>query len=344
MGNTVRVGIAIPLTADVPSVGRLLDELTEEVMAAEAAGLDLVMVPEHHQGPTIGYASPLTVATLLAAQTQTIKIATGVLVLPAYHPLHVAEAVTMLDHISGGRFVLGVGAGYQPVDLEPFGVALPTRAAAMEESLEALRLLLTKDVAAYAGQYVAFGRVRLRPRPLTQPAPAVWLGSWSPAGVRRAARLCGGWIADPIRTVTEAAGMAAAYRSAACDAGTSPGTVVVMREAWLDDSDAAARRNFAAVIEPVFDYYRRRGAGARAHNSFDELAADRFVLGDADQCAAMVWEVSRRTGADVVTLHLRHPGGPSHSETLARIRALGEALSRGPGHRSNNLADERQRS
>jgi alkanesulfonate monooxygenase SsuD/methylene tetrahydromethanopterin reductase-like flavin-dependent oxidoreductase (luciferase family) len=340
MGNTVRVGIAIPLTVDVPSVGRLLDELTEEVMAAEAAGFDLVMIPEHHQGPAIGYASPLTVAALLAAQTRTIKIATGVLVLPAYHPLHVAEAMTLLDHASGGRFVLGVGAGYQPVDLEPFGVAPSTRAAAMEESLEALRLLLTKDQAAYAGHHVTFGPVRLRPRPLTEPAPAVWLGSWSPAGVRRAARLCDGWIGDPIRTVTEVAGMAAAYRSAIRDAGTPLGTVVVMREAWLDDSEAAARRNFASVIEPVFNYYHRRGAGARPHDSFDELAADRFVLGDADECAAMVREVSQRTSADIVTLHLRHPGGPSHAETLARIRALGEALLRQPGQHSSKTPEE----
>jgi alkanesulfonate monooxygenase SsuD/methylene tetrahydromethanopterin reductase-like flavin-dependent oxidoreductase (luciferase family) len=340
---TVRVGITLPLTAKVPSVGRLLDELTEEVIAAEAAGFDLVMIPEHHQGPAIGYASPLTVATLLAARTQTIQIATGVLVLPAHHPLHVAEAVTMLDHISGGRFVLGVGAGYQPADLEPFGVAMPTRAAAMEESLEALQLLLTQDQAAYAGHHVAFGPVRLRPRPLTEPAPAVWLGSWSPAGVRRAARLCDGWIADPIRTVTEVAEMAAAYRFA-CGAGTQAGTTVVMREAWLDDSEAAARRNFASVIEPVFDYYRRRGAGAQSHDSFGELAADRFVFGDADRCAAVVREVSERTGADAVTLHLRHPGGPSHSETLARIRALGEALGSQPGHRSSNLPDERRSS
>jgi alkanesulfonate monooxygenase SsuD/methylene tetrahydromethanopterin reductase-like flavin-dependent oxidoreductase (luciferase family) len=341
---TVRVGIALPLTAKVPSVGRLLDELTEEVIVAEAVGFDLVMIPEHHQGPAIGYSSPLTVATLLAARTQTIQIATGVLVLPAYHPLHVAEAVTMLDHISGGRFVLGVGAGYQPADLEPFGVAMPTRAAAMEESLEALRLLLTQDQAAYAGHHVAFGPVRLRPRPLTEPAPAVWLGSWSPAGVRRAARLCDGWIADPIRTVTEVAEMAAAYRFAACGPGTQAGTTVVMREAWLDDSEAAARRNFASVIEPVFEYYRRRGAGAQSHDSFGELAADRFVFGDADRCAAVVREVSERTGADAVTLHLRHPGGPSHSETLARIRALGEALWSQPGHRSSNLPDERRRS
>jgi alkanesulfonate monooxygenase SsuD/methylene tetrahydromethanopterin reductase-like flavin-dependent oxidoreductase (luciferase family) len=223
--------------------------------------------------------------------------------------------------------VLGVGAGYQAADLEPFGVALSARATAMEESLDALRLLLRQDQADYAGHHVAFGPVRLRPRPLTEPAPAVWLGSWSPAGVRRAARLCDGWIADPIRTVSEVASMAAAYRSAARGAGTQPGTVVVMREAWLDDSEAAARRNFAAVIEPVFDYYRRRGAGARSHDSFDDLAADRFILGDAAQCAAQVQEVAERTGADVVTLHLRHPGGPSHPETLARMRALGEALA-----------------
>jgi alkanesulfonate monooxygenase SsuD/methylene tetrahydromethanopterin reductase-like flavin-dependent oxidoreductase (luciferase family) len=181
-------------------------------------------------------------------------------------------------------------------------------------------------VASFSGERVRFQDTRLGPSPRTRPRPPVWMGSWSPAGVRRAARWCDGWIADPIRTVAEVREMAARYRSAV-PPDTERGTVVVMREAWVDDDEHVARRNFAQVIEPVFGYYRRRGALDEDHADFDSLAADRFVLGDAEQCAAGVAEVARETGADLVVLHLRHPGGPGHPEVLARIRALGAALA-----------------
>lgn len=321
------VGISLPLTGRVSDVRQLVDELTAEVALAEEVGLDLVVVPEHRQGPAITYCSPLTVAAHLVASTHRIHIATGVLVLPAHHPIHVAESLAMLDHLSHGRFRLGVGAGYQPADLEPFGRRLAERGSILEESLEALRGLLTQDEASYHGSYVDFEKVRLRPRPLTDQGPPIWMGSWSRAGIRRAASLCDGWLADPIRTVTEVETMAQQYRTAAERAGSTSDHVIVMREAWIDDDEVSARRNFADVIVSVFDYYRRRGALSDSASTFDELAVDRFVVGDAEHCARSIVQIAGRTGADSVVLQLRHPGGPGHSQVMAGIRSLGAALA-----------------
>jgi probable F420-dependent oxidoreductase len=322
---TPRLGISLPLTGRVGNVGQLIDELTAEVALAEEAGFQLVSIPEHRQGPAVTYCSPLTLASHLIAATRRIQVATGVLVLPPHHPIHVAEAVTMLDHLSGGRFTLGVGAGYQQVDLEPFGRRLTERARVLEESLGALSTLLTQEEASFRGDYFNFDHVRLRPRPLSRPHPAIWLGSWSHAGIQRAARLCDGWIADPIRSVSEVEAMTRAYREAAVEANAASRRVVVMREAWVDDNNATARQNFASVITPVFDYYRRRGALTESTTSFDELAADRFVIGDATHCVEVVGDIARRTDANDVILQLRHPDAPEHERVLDLIRALGEA-------------------
>ena len=324
---TLSVGISLPLTGRVSSVRRLVDELTAEVALAESVGLALAVIPEHRQGPAVTYCSPLTLASHVLAATSRIQVATGVLVLPAHHPIHVAEAVTMLDHISDGRFRLGVGAGYQAVDLEPFGRRLPERGRVLEESIEALRVLFADDEASYHGNHFAFDRVRLRPRPASNPRPPIWMGSWSVAGIRRAATLCDGWIADPIRTVGEVEAMAREYRLAAEKAGAISRDVVVMREAWVDDSESAARRDFSAAVMPVFDYYRRRGALDDSATTFDDLAVDRFVMGDASRCARAVRDIAARTGADAVVLQLRHPAGPDHERMMDVIRSLGEALA-----------------
>jgi alkanesulfonate monooxygenase SsuD/methylene tetrahydromethanopterin reductase-like flavin-dependent oxidoreductase (luciferase family) len=216
------------------------------------------------------------------------------------------------------------------VDLEPFGRSLAERGGVLDESLEALRALLTQDEASFHGRHFDFERVRLRPRPVSQPGPPIWMGSWSMAGIRRAARLCDGWIADPIRTVSEVEAMAKAYRTAAEDAGAASRDVVVMREAWVDDDESTARESFSSAIMPVFDYYRRRGALSDPATTFDDLAVDRFVLGDAQQCAQSVRDIAARTGADTVILQLRHPGGPEHARVMDIIRGLGEALAAQP--------------
>lgn len=323
------VGLALPLTARVPTTADLLEELIEEVIVAEESGFDLCMVPEHRQGPDVSLGAPMTVAAALAARTSRIRIATGVLLAGVHHPVHLAEQVVALDHLSRGRFVLGVGAGYQEADLAPFGAKSSERAGRIEEVLAALEALLTADHASFDGRYVQFPEVALRPRPFTAPRPPVWIGAWSSPGVDRAVRMADGWIADPIRSDQEIATMAAQYR-AACERAGTAGEVIVMREAWIDTDDEVAARHFAEVIEPIYRYYRRRGAfeegpadGSGVH--FDDIAPGRLVFGSPETCAERVREVASVTGADRIVLHLRHPGGPMHERSLENLRAFGRA-------------------
>jgi alkanesulfonate monooxygenase SsuD/methylene tetrahydromethanopterin reductase-like flavin-dependent oxidoreductase (luciferase family) len=311
------LGVCMPLTSSAPTATEYIAEVVAESVAAEAAGLDLVMLPEHHQGARVSYAAPLTLAAAILARTDRLRVATGVLALPGQHPVHLAEQVSVLDHLSGGRFVLGVGAGYQEADLEPFGVAVPDRGAVLEETLAALGALLTTESTGADGVHVRFPVTKLRPQPLTRPRPPIWLGSWSRPGIRRAVELADGWIADPIRTVSEVATMAAMYRDAG---GTGP--VVVLREAWIHSDVDGAAAAFEPLIEPVFSYYRRRGAFT---GSFSDLASDRFVLGPPEQSVEQALDIMDRTGASVVALTIRHPTAPDHPRTLEHLDGLGAA-------------------
>ena len=298
-----RIGIALPLAGRNDDPSEFVAELIAEVQAADAAGFDVCLIPEHHRGPRTSIVAPLTLAAAIAAVTSRIRIGPGVLVLPVHHPLHVAEQLTMIDQVAPGRVVLGVGTGYQAEDFEPFGIDHARRGRLMDAALKELDRLM--------------GPEGVTPSPSTR--PPVWVGAWSDIGLRRAARQGDGWIADPIRTVSEVKAMSQRYRELAGGAGT----VVVMREAWIDEgADPAA--SFAPIIEPVFRYYRRHGAADLA-TAFAELAEDRFVVGSAPACAHQVREIADATDADIVVLTVRHPGGPTHAEVLAGITALGEA-------------------
>lgn len=306
------LGLALPLAARTGVAATFVEELVAEVRAADEAGFDVCLVPEHHVGPPASIVAPLTLSAALAAVTTRIRIGPGILILAAHHPLHVAEQVTMLDQLSRGRAILGVGAGYQAADLVPFGVDPAERGAKFEEALVRLGELLNEDGA-------------LAPPPVQTPRPPIWVGAWAKAGIRRAAEHADGWIADPIRTVTEIAEMATRYRELR---GARPGTVVVMREAWVDDAPGAAER-FEPVIGPVFSYYRRNGA-ADIPEEFDRLAEDRFVIGSPAECAEQARSIAERAGADIVALTVRHPGGPRHEDVVQGIRQLGAAWATAP--------------
>jgi alkanesulfonate monooxygenase SsuD/methylene tetrahydromethanopterin reductase-like flavin-dependent oxidoreductase (luciferase family) len=304
---TARLGLGLPLATSGEDPARFVAELLAEVRTAEESGFDLCLVPEHHHGPAVSVVSPLTLVAAMAARTTRIRIGSGVLILPLHHPLHVAEQLIMLDHISGGRVVLGVGAGYQRSDFAAFGVDMGHRGALFEDALVEIGALLSEPG-------------RIGPSAVQRPRPPIWVGAWSGVGVRRAARLADGWIGDPVRTTGELAEMAARYR-AACTG--PPGPVVVMREAWVDDRPGA-RNRFAAVIEPVFRYYRRQGA-AELPETFEQMAEDRFVFGGPDDCAEQLAQIAKRTDADTVLVTLRHPGGPDHATVQRGIRQLGAA-------------------
>jgi alkanesulfonate monooxygenase SsuD/methylene tetrahydromethanopterin reductase-like flavin-dependent oxidoreductase (luciferase family) len=305
-GERPALGLVLPLADRAGSAREFVRDLVEEVAAADAAGFDVCLVPEHHKARATSIVAPLTLCAALAQATFRIKIGTGILVLPAHHPRHVAEQVTMIDQISNGRAVLGVGAGYQADDLEPFGVSLAERGRVFEEALGEVGRLLGPD--------------GVSPAPVQRPRPPIWIGSWAPVGIRRAAQLADGWIADPIRTVAEIGLMADTYRRTCTG---DPGTVVVMREAWVDEQPGAEER-FARVITPIFDYYRRKQA-AQIPETFEAFAEDRFVVGTAEGCADQVAAIGSRTGADIVALTLRHPAGPGHAAVMSGIEALGSA-------------------
>ena len=120
------------------------DETLRECEHAEAAGFDSVWLGEHHNNPIL-HPAPLIGLAAIASRTTRVKLGTGVLLLPLYHPMMVAEEGAMVDMISGGRLILGIGAGYAPEEFSAFGYSLKERGSRLEEGASLLCRLWTES-------------------------------------------------------------------------------------------------------------------------------------------------------------------------------------------------------
>jgi probable F420-dependent oxidoreductase len=140
---------------------------------------------------------PFVTLAAAAAVTSKITLMTGIALLIQRDPIITAKETASIDLISGGRFVFGVGAGWNLEEMRDHGTDPKTRGALLDESIEAIKSLWTNDPAEYHGKYVDFDPAYSKPKPVQSPHPPVFIGGDSDATVKRVIRHNAGWISNP---------------------------------------------------------------------------------------------------------------------------------------------------
>jgi probable F420-dependent oxidoreductase len=204
----MRVGISERFGAP----GHDLTHIARIAAAVEARGFDSFWAPEHlvvlgaakagfsEESNTIelsdapSFPDPFQTLTAVAAATTRLLLGTAVLLAPLHHPVAIARAGATLDVLSGGRFLLGAGVGWQPQEYAALNVQWEGRGARASEHLEAVRTLWTERPASYSGPNISFAGVLAEPRPLSRPHPPILVGGNSKAALRRAASVGDGWF------------------------------------------------------------------------------------------------------------------------------------------------------
>jgi probable F420-dependent oxidoreductase len=188
-------------------------ELVQVAQACEAAGFEYVAVCDHVAVPAAQAESMSTswwdtIATLsyLAAVTDRVRLLSHVYVLPYRHPLVVAKAWATLDALSGGRAILGVGAGHVEGEFGALDVPFAHRGRILDEAIDAVRAALTDEFASHDGERWRFEGVGQRPRPVQDALP-IWVGGSSKPAMRRAAERGDGWLPQGIPDGGMAAGI-----------------------------------------------------------------------------------------------------------------------------------------
>ena len=232
--------------------------LREFAQSAEGAGFDRLVLAEHVLGAhpdrlrelagpyTYEHEWPEPVATLgyLAAVTERVELMTGILILPQRQTVLAAKQTAQLDVLSGGRFVLGVGTGWNPVEYEALGQEFATRGRRLEEQIEVLRRLWAEPLVSFHGRWHDIEQAGINPLPPRRAIP-VWMGGADPRAVARAGRLGDGWF--PLRLEWDVLEeRAATFREAATAAGRDPSELglqgAITGFAELDGQVEAARR------------------------------------------------------------------------------------------------------
>jgi alkanesulfonate monooxygenase SsuD/methylene tetrahydromethanopterin reductase-like flavin-dependent oxidoreductase (luciferase family) len=256
-----------------------------------------------------------------------------VLLLPLHDPIHVAEDCAAIDLATKGRLRLSVGVGYQSHDFEAFGIPIAERATRTEEALEVLRRAWRGRRFSFAGKHFQYKDVLVTPTPFQETLP-VWMASWTPPGLRRAANLADGWIADPVQSLPVIKAFAQRYRSAAEKAGRKP-FICLMRDAVIARNMQEAEAESGPTMY-THRFYFQYGAympdeylkdvKTPKDLSFQKCARDRLVVGSPDDCLEQLRKWQEEITPDYLILRIRQPGGPSHQKTLDAIRLFGDRV------------------
>jgi probable F420-dependent oxidoreductase len=183
--------------------------------------------------------------------TKTIKLGTGVLLVQQRDAIQTAKLVASIDQVSQGRFLFGVGGGWNKDEMEDHGTIYASRFKRMRESIEAMKEVWTKSEAEYHGEFVHFDAMIARPKPVQKPHPPIHVGGAFPHGARRAIRYGNGWIPTARGDLTEALPK---FREMVREAGRDPASIEISLFGLGEDLDRVKR--FAemgvARVVPMF--------------------------------------------------------------------------------------------
>jgi alkanesulfonate monooxygenase SsuD/methylene tetrahydromethanopterin reductase-like flavin-dependent oxidoreductase (luciferase family) len=325
---------------DSANLTRRWQEILRAGRLAEEVGFDGLFLPEHHMMDDGYVPAPLVGLGALAAVTSRVDLGTTIMLLPFYNPVQVAEHAAMVDVISDGRMILGVGVGNYEPEFELFGRTSANQIALFEESITVIRRL-------WAGEEVDFEsehfKVKGRIRPLPRDGGRLWMGAMSFPGVRRAARFGAPWPCDPLHNIHVIKEWTDAYRAEGERQGTSERlSLALLRDGWVgDDLDQVERDWWPSVRSEHWFYFSQvprwvadrepllQGIEAEDDFKFDKHLVDRLVVGDPEQCIDTICRFEDEVANDYLIMSFRMAAGPDHEKELECIERFGKEVIAG---------------
>ncbi len=289
--------------------------LSAQAARAERLGYASFWLPESHFGAN-AIPDPLMLLAAVAAGTREIRLGTTSLLLPLRNPLQAAEQVAVLDQLSGGRVILGVGRGYAPHMLRAFDVDPRDKRTLFERSL---RLMIR----AWSGEPVVAGALAdemlmLDPLPVQRPHPPIWVAAFGPKALAQAGRFGLPYLASPVETLTMLEQNYAQHADAAAGAGHVQAVdVPVMRMLFL----SADRAETTRIREQVHAEARKTGRLP------DEAQVDDWtIIGDAGYVRERVQDYRERLGITHLILTRLRIGGIPRERIERSVERVAEIL------------------
>lgn len=289
--------------------GRARDQATlyQQVLRqgelAEKLGYDTFFVAEHHFHEYGIVPNPAVMLSALSQRTTTLRLGSAISILTFHHPLTVAESYAMVDVLSGGRMVLGVGSGYLKHEFAGYAVDGAEKRDRFDESLEVVRRALAGERVTFKGKYVSVEDTPINLLPLQRPMP-LWLAILRREAAYHVGRKGEKIIFVPyasVDTFDEIDGLIADYRQGQADGGQAahPDDVIVALHTHVNESDAAARK----VAEVPFDLYVETRLYAKRQTYDDILKSQLSLMGGVDQVVDKMVRLYEMGARHIMMLH-----------------------------------------
>ena len=335
----MRFGFYLP-NSDPPraeNVVRLYDEIFEMCERGEALGYSCCVASEHHGLENGFIPSPLVELAAIGARTSRLELTTGIMLLPLWNPIRVAEDGALIDIMSHGRFSIGAGLGLVSREFDMYGLDVRHAVGRLEEAVEVLRLAWTRERFSFEGRHFQLHDVSVTPKPV-QHCPEIRLGGMADKSVERAGRIGDGWVSDNLHDLAAISRWADLYREAAARAGRVP-KVNLMRSIWITDGDVY--EEWGKYIEEHWRFYLGLKAGrfnedaepwlkglAPSDMTFDRLRPDRLIAGTVDEVADEVQRWVEIVRPDQFNVVVRQPYGAaaSHARALEMLEVFAKEV------------------
>lgn len=312
-------------------------EHIEQVKVAREAGFDGVAVGNHLSYGSSAWFPPIETLLRLAAEAEGMSLATCMLILPLFHPLHVAQQAALLDIVSGGRFTLGVAPGWQEDEFRVLGLDHGRRFGRYIESLTLLQRLWTEERVDFAGKHFVAEGLTLALKPVQRPRPPMWYGGSVSRAVERAARLADtslgdSWVASSHLTEDVITEQSRVFRETLESLGKPmPSEFPLLRNIVVAPDRETALREVGPYLESSYRVFGEWGLFTNVVGSekeqldLPELIGGRVVLGSPEECAEELVRLARATGFSRLIARV-HWLGMEHRLVLRTIELLADRV------------------
>lgn len=308
----------------------LYNEMLTEVETADQMGFDSVWLTEHHFLDDGYCPSMMVAASAIAARTRNVRIGTGVLLIPLHDPIRVAEDAAVVDLISGGRLILGLGLGYRKEEFDGFRRQLKERKGRIEESLEILNKSWEDSTFSFDGKYYKFGDLSVTPKPVQRPIP-IWIGAFTEPAIKRAARIGASLYVPAIGVIPIIKYLFDMHASFLKEYGKNPDDFEkpLVREMYI--SDKSADETWEDIKEHVT--YTAKGyaswgsmvdtEGNLLSDPSDpvlyDIARQQSIIGTPEECVETIIQYKESLPIDNLICRFKFPG-ISHEEAMRSMK------------------------
>ena len=309
----------IMMRGQFPQGDRVADrfeELLEQARMAERLGYNSITKGAHYSTHPLQDLQQIPFLCRVAAEAPSLRLNTGVLLLPLHKPLDIAEQLGTLDIMTNGKAIFGCGVGYRDIEFKAFATSRTQRGKRFEENLTAIKRLWTEETVTMKGSHFELDEASCSAKPVQQPHPPIWIGATADAAIQRAARMGTCWYSGPSDRLDIVAGQVDTYKRALDAEGKPfPDEFPVRREVFVARTREEA---FRVAGEPIMNKYKayhawglgqsRAGKTEELAQSFEDMARDRFLIGSVDDVAEQIIKFNKRVGMNHIVMSMHWPG------------------------------------